>query len=102
MAQMVQALRGETRLDARAVRQVVRPALLGFMDGMVSTLAPLFAAAELGKSFLSALTGQASWQRTLPVATNFGPASSLACARLRSAGDTHTAFDSIPRDFDYS
>jgi hypothetical protein len=56
MAQMVQALRGETRPVARAVPQVVRPALLGFMDEMVSTPAPLFAAAELGKSFLSALT----------------------------------------------
>jgi hypothetical protein len=59
MAQMVQALRGETRLDARAVPQVVQPALLGYRDGMVSTLAPLFAAAKLGRSFLSALTGQA-------------------------------------------
>lgn len=59
MAQMVQALRGETRLDARAVPQVVQPAPLGSRNGMVSTLAPLFAAAKLGRSFLSALTGQA-------------------------------------------
>src|SRR5215472_7759188 len=59
MAQLVQALRGETRLDARAVPQVLQLALLGFMDGMVSTLAPLFAVAKLGQSFLSALTGQA-------------------------------------------
>ena len=59
MTQMVQALRGETPLEARAVLPVLRPALLGFMDGTVSTLAPLFAAAELGRSFLSALTGRA-------------------------------------------
>ena len=59
MAQMVQALRGQTPLDDRAVLPVVRPALLGFMDGAVSTLAPLFAAAELGRSFLSALTDRA-------------------------------------------
>ena len=59
MAQMVQALRGEAPLDARAALQVVRPALFGFMDGAVSTLAPLFAAARLGRSFLSALTGRA-------------------------------------------
>ena len=59
MAQMVQALRGEAPLDARAALQVVRPALLGFMDGAVSTLAPLFAAAQLGRSFLPPLTGQA-------------------------------------------
>src|SRR6516162_5812551 len=59
MAQMVRAFRGETRLDARAVLQVVQPALPGFRDGMVSTLAPLFAAAKLGRSFSSALTGQA-------------------------------------------
>ena len=59
MAQMVQALRGEAPLDPRAALQVVRPALLGFMDGAVSTLAPLFAAAQLGRSFLPPLTGQA-------------------------------------------
>jgi len=41
------------------VLPVLRPALLHFMDGTVSTLAPLFAAAELGRSFLSALTGRA-------------------------------------------
>ena len=33
--------------DARVVRQIVQPALLGLMDGSVSTLAPLFATANL-------------------------------------------------------
>jgi hypothetical protein len=33
--------------DARLVRQIVQPGLLGLMDGSVSTLAPLFAAANL-------------------------------------------------------
>jgi erythrin-vacuolar iron transport family protein len=34
-------------VDRRFLLQVVQPALLGLMDGSVSTLAPLFAAAEL-------------------------------------------------------
>jgi hypothetical protein len=50
MAQMVGALRGGTRLDPRAVLQIVQPALLGLMDGAVSTLTPLFAAAQLTHS----------------------------------------------------
>ena len=54
MAQMVQALRSGAPLEARAVLQVVQPALLGFMDGAVSTLAPLFAAAELTHSAAAA------------------------------------------------
>ena len=33
--------------EHRFVLQVVQPALLGLMDGSVSTLAPLFATAEL-------------------------------------------------------
>lgn len=36
-----------TRDDTRYVLQVVQPALLGLMDGSVSTLAPIFAAAGL-------------------------------------------------------
>lgn len=36
--------------DHRFVLQVVQPGLLGFMDGSVSTLAPLFATAELTKN----------------------------------------------------
>jgi erythrin-vacuolar iron transport family protein len=35
------------RVNRRFLLQVVQPALLGLMDGSVSTLAPLFAAAEL-------------------------------------------------------
>ena len=31
-----------------------------------------------------------SQRRALPVATGFGSAASLACGRLRSAGNTHT------------
>ena len=54
MEQMVQALRSGAPLEARAVLQVVQPALLGFMDGAVSTLAPLFAAAELTHSAAAA------------------------------------------------
>ena len=48
----------QTPADAHAnpafVLQVVQPALLGLMDGSVSTLAPLFAAAELTGNPLSA------------------------------------------------
>ncbi|HEX6750588.1 MAG TPA: VIT1/CCC1 transporter family protein [Longimicrobium sp.] len=40
--------------DHRLVLQRVQPALLGLMDGSVSTLAPLFAAAELTHRPLSA------------------------------------------------
>jgi len=41
--------------DERIVLQVVQPGLLGLMDGSVSTLAPLFATAELTGSTRSAL-----------------------------------------------
>src|SRR5712692_6568071 len=41
--------------DQRIVLQVVQPGLLGLMDGSVSTLAPLFATAELTGSTRSAL-----------------------------------------------
>lgn len=54
MAQLVQVLRNGTSLESRAVLQVVQPALLGFMDGAVSTLAPLFATAELTHSAATA------------------------------------------------
>jgi hypothetical protein len=61
MAQMVQTLRSGTPLDSRAVLQVVQPAPLGLMDGAVSTLAPLSAAAQLTHSaastFLVGLAG---------------------------------------------
>ncbi len=42
------------RVDRRFLLQVVQPALLGLMDGSVSTLAPLFAAAELTGSSMQA------------------------------------------------
>jgi len=54
MEQMVQSLRNGAPLEAWAVLQVVQPALLGFIDGAVSTLAPLFAAAELTHSTAAA------------------------------------------------
>ena len=44
----------QTPTDHTFVLQVVQPALLGLMDGSVSTLAPLFAAAELTGNSLSA------------------------------------------------
>jgi VIT1/CCC1 family predicted Fe2+/Mn2+ transporter len=49
--------RGETaavRQERKFVLQVVQPGLLGLMDGSVSTLAPLFAAAEMTHSSHSA------------------------------------------------
>lgn len=39
-----------TTHDHRLILQVVQPALLGLMDGSVSTLAPLFATAELTRN----------------------------------------------------
>ena len=54
---------GHVRADARAafVLQSVQPALLGLMDGSVSTLAPLFAAAEFtGVAFRAFLIGLAA------------------------------------------
>jgi VIT1/CCC1 family predicted Fe2+/Mn2+ transporter len=47
--------------SAQFVLQKVQPALLGLMDGAVSTLAPLFAAAELsGKSTTAFFVGLAA------------------------------------------
>jgi VIT1/CCC1 family predicted Fe2+/Mn2+ transporter len=47
--------------DSRFVLQVVQPALLGLMDGSVSTLAPLFAAAALtGKPMQAFIVGMAA------------------------------------------
>ncbi len=54
---------GEIAADAQAtfVLQKVQPALLGLMDGAVSTLAPIFAAAEAtGKPFYAFLIGLAA------------------------------------------
>ena len=55
--------RGRVRADADAafVLQSVQPALLGLMDGSVSTLAPLFAAAGYtGRPFAAFLIGLAA------------------------------------------
>ncbi len=50
-----------SRLDASLVLQKVQPALLGLMDGSVSTLAPIFAAAGLtGKPRTAFFVGLAS------------------------------------------
>lgn len=47
--------------DRQLVLQVVQPGLLGLMDGSVSTLAPLFAAAELtGRSHAAFYVGLAA------------------------------------------
>jgi VIT1/CCC1 family predicted Fe2+/Mn2+ transporter len=59
MSQLVHALRAQAPIDRRPidpriVRQVVQAALLGFMDGAVSTLAPIFATAGLTHDALSA------------------------------------------------
>ncbi|MDQ2798578.1 MAG: VIT family protein [Armatimonadota bacterium] len=48
------ALQAEKDADSRFVLQKVQPALLGLMDGSVSTLAPIFAAAGLTHRSLSA------------------------------------------------
>lgn len=48
------ALQAERDADSRFVLQKVQPALLGLMDGSVSTLAPIFAAAGLTHRSLSA------------------------------------------------
>jgi VIT1/CCC1 family predicted Fe2+/Mn2+ transporter len=49
-ARTSQAHSADTETEARFVLQKVQPALLGLMDGSVSTLAPLFAAAGLTHS----------------------------------------------------
>lgn len=47
--------------DQRFVLQIVQPALLGLMDGSVSTLAPLFAAAEMtGEPYQAFIVGLAA------------------------------------------
>jgi hypothetical protein len=46
--------------EARLVRRFVQPGLLGLMDGSVSTLAPLFATANLTGSSRAAFFGSFS------------------------------------------
>ena len=57
-----ETLAPEPRDDPHAfVLQIVQPALLGLMDGSVSTLAPIFAAAELtGRPFAAFVVGVAA------------------------------------------
>ena len=48
-------------LDARALQlQVVQPGLIGLIDGTISTLAPIFAAAYVGGSRAALLVGLAA------------------------------------------
>src|SRR5436190_15756972 len=54
-------LRRWRRLDTRSLQlQVVQPALIGLIDGTVSTLAPIFAAAYLSGSRAALLVGLAA------------------------------------------
>ena len=62
--------------DASFVLQKVQPALLGLMDGSVSTLAPLFAAAGL--------TGQAHKAFFVGLAASFGAGISMGLAEALS------------------
>src|ERR1700754_359985 len=55
------ALRSVRALDQRALQlRVVQPALIGLIDGTVSTLAPIFAAAYVAGSRAALLVGLAS------------------------------------------
>jgi VIT1/CCC1 family predicted Fe2+/Mn2+ transporter len=62
--------------EHRFVLQVVQPALLGLMDGSVSTLAPLFATAEL--------TGRARPAFFVGLASSVGAAISMGLAEALS------------------
>lgn len=64
------------RQDRRFLLQVVQPALLGLMDGSVSTLAPLFAAAELTGSSMKAFV--------VGLAASFGAGISMGLAEALS------------------
>jgi VIT1/CCC1 family predicted Fe2+/Mn2+ transporter len=53
--------RGLKQLDARALQlQVVQPGLIGLIDGTISTLAPIFAAAYISGSRAALLVGIAA------------------------------------------
>lgn len=62
--------------DRDFVLQKVQPALLGLMDGSVSTLAPLFAAAEI--------TGSPAKAFTVGLAASFGAGISMGLAEALS------------------
>jgi erythrin-vacuolar iron transport family protein len=54
-------VRGLKQLDARALQlQVVQPGLIGLIDGTISTLAPIFAAAYISGSRAALLVGLAA------------------------------------------
>ena len=54
-------VRGLRQLDARALQlQVVQPGLIGLIDGTISTLAPIFAAAYVSGSRAALLVGIAA------------------------------------------
>ena len=55
------ALRSVRELDQRSLQlRVVQPALIGLIDGTISTLAPIFAAAYLASTHAALLVGLAS------------------------------------------
>jgi VIT1/CCC1 family predicted Fe2+/Mn2+ transporter len=55
------ALRNLQALDARSLQlRVVQPALIGLIDGTISTLAPIFAAAYVSGSHAALLVGMAA------------------------------------------
>jgi erythrin-vacuolar iron transport family protein len=55
------ALRNLQTLDARSLQlRVVQPALIGLIDGTISTLAPIFAAAYVSGSHAALLVGMAA------------------------------------------
>lgn len=58
MVEFVQQLRGASERDV--VLRVVQPGLLGLIDGTISTLAPIFAAAFLAGSRTALLVGLAT------------------------------------------
>ena len=60
-ADSVPLLRDWRRLDSRALQlRVVQPGLIGLIDGTISTLAPIFAAAYLSGSRAALLVGVAA------------------------------------------
>ena len=76
-------------LDARALQlQVVQPALIGLIDGTISTLAPIFAAAYLGGSRSALLVGIAA---ALGAAISMGLSEGLSDdGSMTGRGKAHT------------
>ena len=78
MEMMADESDGQVQADAHAafVLQKVQPALLGLMDGSVSTLAPLFAAASS-----TALTHQTRFAFVIGLAASVGAGVSMGVGR---------------------